>query len=219
MFCITAVMLPRSVPYRRCVPRVVDHTQRRTDLALAACTVIARAGVDGTTMRAVAAEAGCTTGMVRHYYADRQELVVAALDASTAAAGARILQRERESPADLRGALTESLPLDTRRQEEWRVWTAFWGAAVGDPRLGDEHRRRYDAWREVLVRLLRRRGIGDAPEVAESLMVGVDGIGVHAVLDPQGWPAERQLAHLDRVLEAALTPVRPGPAGPAVVTP
>lgn len=64
----------------------MDHAQRRTDLARAACAVIARSGVDGATMRAVAAEAGCTTGMVRHYYADRQELVVAALDAATAAA-------------------------------------------------------------------------------------------------------------------------------------
>jgi hypothetical protein len=139
----------------------------------------------------------------------REALVVAALDAATSAAGERILRRERESPNDLRGALAESLPLDATRQEEWRVWTAFWGAAVGDPRLGGEHRRRYDAWREVLVRLLGRRGIADAAEVAESLMVAVDGIGLHAVLDTRAWPAEHQLAHLERVLEAALTPGRP----------
>lgn len=197
----------------------MDHAQRRTDLARAACAVIARSGVDGATMRAVAAEAGCTTGMVRHYYADRQELVVAALDAATAAAGERILLREQDSPDDLRGALAESLPLDTRRQEEWRVWTAFWGAAMGDARLGDEHRRRYDAWRAVLVRLLRRRGIAHGAEVAESLMAGVDGIGLHAALDPQAWPAERQLAHLDRLLEAALTPGRPDLTGPATSHP
>jgi hypothetical protein len=147
--------------------------------------------------------------MVRHYYADRQELVVAALDAVPRRGGGPDPAPERDSPDDLSGVLAESLPLDATRREEWRVWTAFWGAAVADPSLVDEHRRRYDAWREVLAGLLRRRGIGDAAEVAESLMVAVDGIGLHAVLDPQAWPAERQLAHLDRVLDAVTRPSGP----------
>jgi hypothetical protein len=66
-----------------------------------------------------------------------------------------------------------------------------------DARPCGEHHRRYDAWREVLAGLLRRRGIG-----------------LHAVLDPSAWPAERQLAHLDRVLGSVA-----GPSGPAPISP
>ena len=45
-------------------------------------TVIATEGLRGATLRRVAAEAGCTTGALTHYFADRQALLTAALQAA-----------------------------------------------------------------------------------------------------------------------------------------
>ncbi len=186
------------------MPRVVDHVQRRRDLARAACAVIARAGIDGTTLRDVAAEAGCTTGMVSHYFTSKDELLVAALDAATAAVGERIVARVLADPHDLRAVLAESLPLDDTRRAEWRVWMAFWGSTVGNPALRREDRGAYAVWRSALDAVLAGTGWPGATRIdaAESLMLAVDGIGLHATLDPDGWPPERQLDHLDRAVLA-----------------
>ncbi|MEJ3655595.1 TetR/AcrR family transcriptional regulator [Actinomycetes bacterium KLBMP 9759] len=186
------------------MPRVVDHDERRRTLALAACAVIARSGLAGATMRDVAAEAGCTTGMVSHYFADKDQLLVAALGAATSAVAQRITRTAAERPGDLVAVLAESLPLDDVRRREWRVWTAFWGAAVGNPALAREHAARYARWRGGLATVLAEEPWAGAvhEDAAETVMTAVDGIGLHAVFEPQLWPAERQLAHLNRVVEA-----------------
>lgn len=184
------------------MPRLVDHDRRRRDLATAASTVIARAGLAGATVRDIAAEAGCTTGMVSHYFADKDQLLVAALDEVTRTAGRRILECAQAGRGDVRAVLAESLPLDDRRRAEWRVWVAFWGAAVGAASLEREHGGRYALWREALGVVIEHAGwsAADREEVATALMVAVDGIGLHATFEPGRWPPERQLAHLDRTL-------------------
>jgi len=192
------------------MPRVVDHDQRRRELALAACDVIARAGLEGATLRDVARQAGCTTGRVSHYFADKQQLLLAALETATQAVEDRILHRALADPGDLRGILTESLPLDEPRRIEWRIWIAFWGAAIGDPDLHREHRGRYDTWRDALVTVLAQTPVPVAAraDTAETLMIAVDGIGVHATFDVAHWPPHRQLAHLDQALATALATAR-----------
>ena len=85
------------------MPRIVDVDQRRMELAAAAARVIARAGVDGASMREIANEAGWTTGTLVHYFANKHELLDFTLRASIAfvgvvvmgADGEKILQRRR----------------------------------------------------------------------------------------------------------------------------
>ena len=50
------------------MPKVVDVEQRKTELAAAVARVIARSGIEGASMRQVAAEAGWTTGTLVHYF-------------------------------------------------------------------------------------------------------------------------------------------------------
>ena len=52
---------------------------RREQICRAAATVISREGFAGTTMRMVAEEAGVSTGMLNHYFANRQDLLTQAL--------------------------------------------------------------------------------------------------------------------------------------------
>lgn len=189
------------------MPKVVDHEERRAAVILATRSVVAAEGIDAATMRRIAEAAQCTTGRITHYFADKREVLVAVLREVHAAAGRRMAAQMRSAaPADrLQRVLEESLPLDEVRLDEWRVWLAFWGRAVGDPQLRDEQRTRYREWTELVAELLDRSPAD--PEV-EALLAVIDGIGLRATLDADAFPADRQLAALSAHLEHRSPPAR-----------
>ena len=61
------------------MPKIVDHEQRRDEIALVACRVVAGYGFDQATIVRIAREAGYTTGMVAHYFDTKQDIIIAAL--------------------------------------------------------------------------------------------------------------------------------------------
>src|SRR5487761_2729613 len=61
------------------MPKLGMGPIRREQICRAAVAVIAREGYAGTTMRMVAEEAGVSTGMLNHYFANRQDLLIHAL--------------------------------------------------------------------------------------------------------------------------------------------
>src|SRR5512142_2273528 len=61
------------------MPKIVDHEQRRNEIALVACRVVAEYGFDQATIVPIARQAGYTTGMVAHYFDTKQDIIVAAL--------------------------------------------------------------------------------------------------------------------------------------------
>ncbi|MEL6553807.1 MAG: helix-turn-helix domain-containing protein, partial [Cyanobacteria bacterium J06621_11] len=56
---------------------------RRLEVSEAAWRVIVREGLDRTSMRAIAQEMNCTTGVVMHYFRNKQELTLFALNQVT----------------------------------------------------------------------------------------------------------------------------------------
>lgn len=177
------------------MPKIVDHEQRREELAAAVWRLASRDGLDAVTIRAVAAEAGWSTGALHHYFADKEELLLFAfqtaadrisrrVDAAKAAAG---------EPFELVRALLEiGLPLDAERRDETRVWFAFLGLALTRPPLARAQRLAYRAWRRLVADALRdaqERGDVD-PEVdvereAAGLVALVDGLAVQATFEPR----------------------------------
>ena len=61
------------------MPKVVDHELRRRELARAALRVIGRDGLEAATTRAVADESGWSTGVLKHYFDDKDHLLHEAL--------------------------------------------------------------------------------------------------------------------------------------------
>jgi AcrR family transcriptional regulator len=58
------------------MPKIVDHDVRRAEIAEALWRVVARDGLEGATIRSVAAEAGWSRGIVEHYFQDKEELLL-----------------------------------------------------------------------------------------------------------------------------------------------
>jgi len=110
------------------VPKIVDHEQRRRELAEALWRVIAASGPTAVSIRSVAAEAGWSPGALRHYFQTREELLVFAMNLSEDRVTARIEGLSAAQPADM--PLTDRvaeyaeqlLPLDRTRRTEYRAW-------------------------------------------------------------------------------------------------
>ncbi len=131
------------------MPKLGMGPIRREQICRAAVTVIAREGYAGTTMRMVAEEAGVSTGMLNHYFANRQDLLVQAL----VSVSERSLVRYAVAIAGLeagRGrleALLDSvLGEDGESEETWRVWINVHGEAVRLPELRAAIEERLGQW-------------------------------------------------------------------------
>ena len=58
------------------MPKIVDHEQRRSELAAAVWRLASRDGLEAVTLRAVSAEAGWSTGALNHYFSDKEKLLL-----------------------------------------------------------------------------------------------------------------------------------------------
>lgn len=186
------------------MPKIVDHDARRAEIARALWRVIAREGVEGASVRVVAAEAGCSLGAVRHYFTTQDELMAVATELMIAAVRDRVLTQLARPPGPSRAAalMAQLLPLDAQREVEVRVWLALLGRASRDPSLA---RLRLDAWHAE--RYLCRVAVCD--------LAGTTGPSEPAqLLDP---PAESLAARLHTIvdgltLQGATVPEVVGPA-------
>lgn len=194
------------------MPKVVDHEQRRGELAAAVWSLASREGLEAVTVRRVAEEAGWSTGALVHYFADKEKLLRFAFRTVADRVGRRLEQAaERTSdPLELaRSQLLEGLPLDRERQAEIRVWFAFLGLALTRPALARIQRVTYRAWRDrVTDRLLEaqergeiRAGVDCAAEAA-ALVALVDGLAIQATFEPRALTAKRQTELVDAHLDA-----------------
>jgi len=185
------------------MPKIVDHEQRRNEIALVACRVVAQYGFDQATIVRIAREAGYTTGMVAHYFDTKQDIVIAALRLILRRSEERLTPQAPGATPDLLALLTESLPVDETRYIECAFWISFWGQVPADRRL-----KRINAWlhREYL-RLYERCLARGWPEflrwpeavreqVLRSLMTFINGITASTVANRSDWPAERQTGQL-----------------------
>jgi TetR/AcrR family transcriptional regulator, transcriptional repressor of bet genes len=178
-------------------------------LSRAVWDVLARDGLERLTIRAVAAAAGCTTGLVMHRFADRRALLRHARRLLHEVTGARVaaLEAAAGSPrAALRAVLHQGLALDDQRAAESRVWLGFLAAAFADGDLIAMHRANNRGWRSRIERLVAAaapdwpaRRVGPA---ALALLSMVEGVAALAAADPQEYPPAEQEAMLDAGLAA-----------------
>jgi AcrR family transcriptional regulator len=188
------------------MPKEVDHPARRLELADAACRVIARNGLAGTTLADVAAESGWSIGSIRYYFATKDELVATALWRVAERVDERIRRRTVGGMTlnDLRTAATELLPLDADRREEALVYLAFLAQAAVVPALADAAESVAQSLQEPLAaRIAHAVQAGelpahlDAEHEAARLRVLLDGLRLQVITTPRHAPASWARAILD----------------------
>lgn len=111
------------------MPRVVDHDERRRQIAEALLVVAARDGHESVSSRAVAKELGVATGSLWHYFDGFDDVIRTAAAEVTR----RTDERIAAATAGLRGLarldalMREVLPVDESTRTEARVVVGFWG--------------------------------------------------------------------------------------------
>ncbi|QDY10712.1 TetR family transcriptional regulator [Micromonospora sp. HM134] len=192
------------------MPKVVDHEERRRRLGAAACAVLSRVGAAGTTVRAVAGEAGMPLATAQHYLPTRELMVRAAMshlvDRVVTRAGA--LRPGATALDTLRLAVAQVVPLDDERIFESRVWLMLTAEALIDEQIAAIMRTNADELRANLTRLVelaRQDGSVaadvDASRAAGELATVLDGVTLRllsGVLGPAEARAEIDI-HLDRL--------------------
>ena len=186
--------------------RRTDHNERREAFAAATLRVIMRAGVGGLTVRAVAKEAGFTTGALTHYFRSKDQVLIEASEYSAKLMRPRMERKGREIDAlsALKGVVEEALPITPTVRGYWRIWFGFWERAAYNPAVAKVMRARYDEWRGRLAVLIRRaQAQGEAPAsfdadlAAEELVAMVDGISIQVLLGTGRIPPARQREIID----------------------
>lgn len=175
------------------MPKVVDHKQRRNEIASALLDIVAEKGTNAVTFRAVAEKTGWSTGVLGHYFENRGDLLLGGLRRAGEIAG----RRQREINSSLLGRqaleaiLEEELPLDNRRLALTRIFVFFYAEAAADENIRvvvDGYLNRWRQQTETAVRAAQELGdldpTIDAATAAIDLVALTDGLSIQAIFNP-----------------------------------
>ncbi len=192
------------------MPKIVDHEQRRAEVLQATWRVVTSVGLHEATTRRIAKEAGYSNGVLAHYFADKDDILVSALQMAHERVRARMSTVvERCSGLEaLRAVVLEALPLDEERLFEASLEFGYLSRAINATRLREvyeQERRSFRAYLTTLVAAARALGQlraepDDARIVAEVLIL-VDGVSAQAAFLSETVPSELQHALLDSLLD------------------
>ncbi|GAA1304657.1 TetR family transcriptional regulator [Planotetraspora silvatica] len=194
------------------MPKIVNHEERRDEVVAAARRIILRDGIEAATTRAIAKEAGYSNGVLTHYFTDKDDILVSALESSHRRIADRLARKlsGRGGLEALKEVLLDNVPLDAERVMETGLEIGFWGRSLTSPDLLEVQRREAAELRYLVVSLLQSaaeagqiRTDEDLDDVAERLLALVDGLSVHRLLYPSRITEERLerliLGELDRL--------------------
>ena len=197
------------------MPKKVDHKERREAFLAAAYRTIKKHGIDGVTIRAVAREAGFTTGALVHYVSSKDKLLIQASEYS--ATEVRTAMEAMEALPDKLEALREvlylALPSDEDKRGNWNFFLGFWERSVHNPAVRRVTHLRYVEWLKRTERLItaaqKAHKIAadvDVKRATRSIVALIDGIAIQALRTGSTLPGKEQRALVDNWIEFWLRP-------------
>jgi AcrR family transcriptional regulator len=171
-------------------------TAQQNDITEALWRVLGTGGLQRLTLRAVAAEAGCTTGLVTSRFPSKKALLLHARQTLHERTAAR-MEHTRDTYADPSEALVDILADSSLRPEfNAGVWVGFIAATATDDELRRFHvaaNRHYLQVVTELVARIRPDWTGDSvAENAARLVALASGFAVLAGPDPETYSPQTQ---------------------------
>ncbi len=185
-------------PYMR-----ASETVRREALIAAALDLVAEGGMKAATVRAIAARAGVTPGLIRHYFVTNDALLRAAYAAMMARmlglSEAAIARAPQDPQARLASCIVTWLRPPVMEPQMLLVYAGFMPLIRADGAMRDAHGLTYRGFRglvETLIRALPDRRAGeDARALAIACNAVMDGLWLEGCLQPEAW-AEGELERI-----------------------
>lgn len=156
--------------------------RRRHALIAATLDLVARGGAQAATVRAIADLAGVTPGLIRHYFATKEDLTRAAyaqvMEGMTAANLAVLSSAPADPAARLAAFVAASLRPPVVDPTSMGLWAGFIHMVRRDAKLREIHRSAYLRYRDLLQGL-----IADLGRDADAARLRADAIACNAVID------------------------------------
>ena len=125
------------------MPKVVDHDERRRQIAVAVSDIAAERGLGDVSFREVATRARVSVSLVQHYFGDKANLLRTTLEIQSGTMNTYIAERlahlgTNPDPIDvLRTVARAFLPIDDVSRRSMLVYHGFAAAALTDDALRD----------------------------------------------------------------------------------
>ncbi|WP_206055181.1 TetR/AcrR family transcriptional regulator [Nocardia sp. CS682] len=194
------------------VPKQVDHQERRRQIAAAVCRLAATHGLEGVSLRHVAAEAGVSMGRVQHYFKTKDEMLLFAFGTISEGVEHRVTQAVSALPQPpdarslVRALLIEMMPIGDHAKAEMPMWVAFFARAVVEPQMAELLRQGTRSLHGFVAEQIGNarpasHSMSDADREADILLSLTDGLMMRLMVG--GIDAETALAALDHQLDRA----------------
>jgi len=167
--------------------------ERRRDLIDAAIRNIAAQGYDAVTIATICEEAGYSRGLIGHYFAGKDDLLLEAVKTVAAELGAAIRDATDKAGPDpaarLHALIRASFTPPGFTPDKVAVWVSLTGTARWSPALGEVYREIWRDYRAGVGRLLARAAKDasvklDAERTALTFSQLVEGLWIGWAADP-----------------------------------
>lgn len=189
------------------MPAIIDHDQRRLEIAQAVESIVATTGVQAVTIREVGKVAGFSPTVITHYFQNKLELMTFTYVNARLRSTSRVEQQLAADASALQ-CISQCLPTTDDRQTEWKVWFGFWGMVTENPNLKQEQSRGVEDSLNLFSRVYlaaetrgELSGRANINALATRAQYLVDGIACLALQQPELWTAEKQIATLETELK------------------
>lgn len=169
------------------MPRKDIPKQRREQLIAAACETIGDVGLAGVTLSQVASQAGMSTGIVSHYFGDKDGLLNATMrhilrDLHDAVAALRCTAQDTPE-AQLFAIIQGNFHPSQTSGTSMRTWLDFWAASLHQPALRrlqrvNDHR----LFSNICCQFRRQLPRDEARSAARGLAAMIDGLWLRGSL-------------------------------------
>jgi AcrR family transcriptional regulator len=188
---------------------------RRTQVLEATVRVISERGAEGTRLSDVARAGNVSIGLIQHYFDTRDELLVSSFDFFNdlwVRDWEKASRTEADPPQKLLTLLRLSaFEFEAWREVQWRIWVEFWSLCNRNETFRASYTKIYDTFRRPFRDVITE-GVthGDfsprnsIEDVVDRLTAQIEGLRVHALLEPSRLSRERMFALLQAQVEQDL---------------
>lgn len=160
------------------------EAERRQDLISATLDSISEHGLEGATVRDIAARAGVTGGLIRHYFTGKDQMVQAAYREMLATMTKTAIDAMADAGGDAHDRLQRFIVANVSPPiadpKALSLWAAFIGRVRSDEELARIHRENYILFLEILqglvTSLLVSHGRDPAQDECRHLAIAINGL-------------------------------------------
>ncbi len=194
------------------MPKIINHDQRREEIANVVMKLIVEEGIKKTTVRGICRRGGFSTGVIAHYFNDREELLAYVFEWHMGKIRKRLRttmnQIQVSGEAQLESVIKTLLPggngLDPGDDGQFSI--GLWSFMSSTPELENKLRSGYKPLLSLLaeaIKLANDIPRAEAKGLAAIIMSAIDGIWLHYNLNMIN---DKQLRRMTRQLLGMASP-------------